>query len=100
MTKNSSTPVPTFLSVQPEAKKFFKAFRYLGDVIVACRFNKKRKTNIENNFLPRPAPPPRPLRPYFLSVQPEVKKFVKAFRYLGDVIVDCGLNKKIKKNYL
>ena len=83
--------------MQPEANKFFKAFLYLGDVIVACRFNKKRKTNIENNFLP-PPPPPRPLRPYFLSVQPEVKKFVKAFRYLGDVIVACGLNKKIKNS--
>ena len=81
--------------MQPEANKFFKAFLYLGDVIVACRFNKKRKTNIENNFLPPPPPPP--LRPYFLSVQPEVKKFVKAFRYLGDVIVACGLNKKNKK---
>ena len=44
---------------------------------------------------PPPAPPP-PLRPYFLSVQPEVNKLVTAFRYLGDVIVACRLNKKIK----
>ena len=91
MTKNSSTPVPTFLSVQPEAKKFFKAFRYLGDVIVSCRFNKK--TIMDNNF----RPPHPPLRPYFLSVQPEVNKLVTAFRYLGDVIVACRVNKENKK---
>ena len=43
---------------------------------------------MENNLRP-------PLRP--LSVQPEANKFFKAFRYLGDVIVACRLNKKIKK---
>ena len=43
---------------------------------------------MENNLGP-------PLRP--LSVQPEANKFFKAFLYLGDVIVACRLNKKIKK---
>ena len=57
----------------------------------------KKEKQISKIIFSRP-PPPRPLRPYFLSVQPEVKKFVKAFRYLGDVIVACGLNKKIKNN--
>ena len=48
---------------------------------------------MDNNF--RPHPPP--LRPYFLSVQPEVNKLVTAFRYLGDVIVACRVNKENKK---
>ena len=48
---------------------------------------------MDNNF----RPPHPPLRPYFLSVQPEVNKLVTAFRYLGDVIVACRVNKENKK---
>ena len=67
--------------MQPEVKKFVKAFRYLGDVIVACGLNKKIKNN-EINIRP---PPPRLAAPTFL--QPETNTFLKAFRYLADAIV-------------
>ena len=50
---------PYFLSVKPEVNNFVNSLRYLGDVKVACRFNKKIR-KYRKYFTaapPRPAPP-------------------------------------------
>ena len=79
--------------MQPEANTFLRPFDTYATLLSVVASIKNRKTNIGNTVR---RPPPAPQSPWFLLVKPEVDNLVKALRYLGDVIVACRLNKKIK----